>query len=190
MHYPEGNAHIIHFDAQRNMEISVGFFEGLAHLPERVLACICTDMHRGGMGVDLDLDAAILRLLEANEIADQAVLQRLLMAEGHAPSQSTLSRHLKRLSIQKVGGRYQRVEPGAAEPAQAVDVLEAPPNLLVLKTAPGYAQVVAVMLDRAPDITGLAGTVAGDDTVFIAVRDPSMLAEVRAQVERLLREPA
>ena len=59
--------------------------------------------------------------------------------------------------------------------------------MLVLKTAPGYAQVVGVMVDRSPDIPGLAGTVAGDDTVFIAVRDPSLLAEVRDQVERLLR---
>jgi transcriptional regulator of arginine metabolism len=141
------------------------------------------------MGVDLDLDAAILRLLDVHEIADQAVLQRWLMAEGHSPSQSTLSRHLKRLSIQKVNGRYQRVEPGAPEPAQAVDVLEVPPNLIVLKTAPGYAQVVAVMLDRSPDIPGLAGTVAGDDTVFIAVRDPSLLADVKAQVALLLLEP-
>lgn len=138
------------------------------------------------MGVDLD--EAILRLLEANEITDQAVLQRLLTAEGHAPSQSTLSRHLKRLSIQKVGGRYQRVEPtAAAEPSRSVRVLEAPPNMLVLKTSPGYAQVVAVLVDRAPDIPGLAGTVAGDDTIFIAVRDPSLLAEVRDQVEQLLR---
>ncbi|HYH95501.1 arginine repressor [Hyalangium sp.] len=133
------------------------------------------------------LDEVILRLLEVNEITDQAVLQRLLTEEGFAPSQSTLSRHLKRLSIQKVSGRYQRVEPGPSEPAQAVNVLEVPPNLLVLKTAPGYAQVVAVMVDRAPDIPGLAGTVAGDDTIFIAVRDPSLLAEVRDQVERLLR---
>jgi transcriptional regulator of arginine metabolism len=139
------------------------------------------------MGADLQLDEAIVRLLEANEITDQAVLQRLLAAEGHAPSQSTLSRHLKRLSIQKVGGRYQRVEPGPAAPTQAINVIEAPPNLLVLKTSPGYAQVVAVMVDRAADIPGLAGTVAGDDTVFIAVRDPSLLREVRSQVEQLLR---
>jgi len=139
------------------------------------------------MGVDQELDEAIRRLLEANEITDQAVLQKLLAAEGHTPSQSTLSRHLKRLSIQKVNGRYQRVEPGAPEPAQSVKVLEAPPNMLVLKTAPGYAQVVGVMVDRSPDISGLAGTVAGDDTVFIAVRDPSLLAVVRGQVERLLR---
>jgi transcriptional regulator of arginine metabolism len=140
-----------------------------------------------GMGAELELDAAIERLMGANEITDQAVLQRLLEAEGHAPSQSTLSRHLKRLSIQKVNGRYQRVEPGAAQPAQAVTVLEAPPNMLVLKTAPGYAQVVAVMVDRSGDIPGLAGTVAGDDTVFIAVKSPSLLAEVREQVEELLR---
>jgi transcriptional regulator of arginine metabolism len=133
-----------------------------------------------------NLDEAILRLLDEHEISDQAVLQKLLAVEGHVPSQSTLSRHLKRLSIQKVGGRYQHVEPVIPE-APRVTVLEAPPNMLVLKTAPGYAQVMAVMVDRAPDIPGLAGTVAGDDTIFIAVRDPSLLGEVRGQVEELLR---
>jgi transcriptional regulator of arginine metabolism len=137
------------------------------------------------MGVDLD--EAIARLLETNEITDQAVLQKLLEGEGHAPSQSTLSRHLKRLSIQKVNGRYQRVEPGPAEPVQAVSVLEVPPNLLVLKTAPGYASIVGVMVDRSPLMTGVAGTVAGDDTVFIAVRAPSLLQEVREQLDGLLR---
>ena len=139
------------------------------------------------MGAERELDEAIRRLLEANEITDQAVLQKLLAAEGHTPSQSTLSRHLKRLSIQKVNGRYQSVEPVALEPAQSVQIIEAPPNMLVLKTAPGYAQVVGVTVDRSPDIVGVAGTVAGDDTVFIAVRDPSLLAQVRSQVERVLR---
>jgi len=133
-----------------------------------------------------DLDEAILRLLEANEITDQAVLQKLLEAEGYAPSQSTLSRHLKRLSIQKVSGRYQHVEPVAPAVPQ-VAVIEAPPNMLVLKTAPGYASIVGVMVDRAPEMPGVAGTVAGDDTVFIAVRDPSLLQEVKEQLGELLR---
>ncbi|MDY7230588.1 arginine repressor [Hyalangium rubrum] len=143
-------------------------------------------VHASSRRMGKDLDEAILRLLEANEIADQAVLQRLLESEGHAPSQSTLSRHLKRLAIQKVGGRYQRVETVAPGSSRAT-VIEAPPNLLVLKTAPGYAQVIGVMVDRAPDIPGVAGTVAGDDTVLIAVRAPELLVEVREQVERLLR---
>ena len=65
-------------------------------------------------GCDLELDEAILAVAGGGPDHHQAVLQRLLAAEGHAPSQSTLSRHLKRLSIQKVGGRYQRVEPGVA----------------------------------------------------------------------------
>lgn len=138
------------------------------------------------LGMAMGLDEAILRLLEAQEISDQAALQRLLEAEGHAPSQSTLSRHLKRLSIQKVGGRYQRVEPMAPE-ARGVKVVEAPPNMLVLKTAPGYASIVGVMVDRAPHLSGVAGTIAGDDTVFIAVSDPLLLGEVREQVEQLLR---
>jgi transcriptional regulator of arginine metabolism len=166
----------MHFDARRNSEIPRGI--------PKILACICRRMH-AFVCMGANLDEAILRLLETHEISDQAVLQRLLAAEGHAPSQSTLSRHLKRLSIQKVGGRYQHVEPVVPE-LPRITVLEAPPNLLVLKTAPGYAQAVAVRLDRMPDIPGLAGTVAGDDTIFIAVTDPSLLAEVRGQVEELL----
>lgn len=134
----------------------------------------------------MDLDEAILRLLEAHEITDQAVLQQLLESEGQAPSQSTLSRHLKRLSVQKVNGRYQRVERAPAPPVRAT-VMEAPPNMLVLKTAPGYAQIVGVMVDRAVGMEGVAGTIAGDDTVFIAVKHPSRLGEVREQLEQSLR---
>jgi transcriptional regulator of arginine metabolism len=46
--------------------------------------------------------------------------------------------------------------------------------------------VFALALDREPDVPGLAGTVAGDDTIFVAATDPSRLREVRAAVERLM----
>ncbi|MBJ6761953.1 arginine repressor [Corallococcus sp. H22C18031201] len=134
-----------------------------------------------------NLDDAILRLISEREITDQSVLQELLEAGGHEPSQSTLSRRLKKLNVQKVNGRYQRVEaPVARVPERPrVSIIEAPPNMLVLKTAPGYAQIFALALDREQELPGLAGTVAGDDTIFVAVRDPSLLREVRAAVERL-----
>jgi transcriptional regulator of arginine metabolism len=138
----------------------------------------------------MNLDETILRLIGEREISDQAVLQELLEAEGQAPSQSTLSRRLKKLGVQKVAGRYQRVEApppvAPARPAVRIRIIEAPPNLLVLKTAPGYAQVFALALDRQPDVPGLAGTVAGDDTIFVAVTDPSRLREVREAVEALM----
>ena len=137
----------------------------------------------------MNLDETILRLISEQEISDQAVLQELLEAQGEAPSQSTLSRRLKKLGVQKVAGRYQRVEaaPVVAPPVPStVSIIEAPPNLLVLKTAPGYAPVLALALDRSPEVLGLAGTVAGDDTIFVAVTEPSRLREVRAAVERLM----
>lgn len=138
----------------------------------------------------MNLDETLLRLISEREISDQFVLQELLEAQGHAPSQSTLSRRLKKLGVQKVAGRYQRVEPPPVlvppTPRSVLRIIEAPPNMLVLKTAPGYAQVFALALDREPDVPGLAGTVAGDDTIFVAATDPTRLREVRAAVERLM----
>ncbi|WP_426753652.1 arginine repressor [Myxococcus sp. Y35] len=140
------------------------------------------------MLVGMNLDEAILRLITEREIGDQAVLQQLLEAEGQAPSQSTLSRRLKKLGVVKVGGRYQRAPamPVVVPERPRVTILEAPPNLLVVRTAPGFAPVLALALDKEPELPGLAGTVAGDDTIFVAVTDPALLRDVRAAVERLL----
>ncbi|WP_338864901.1 arginine repressor [Myxococcus stipitatus] len=142
----------------------------------------------------MNLDDEILRLITEREISDQAVLQELLEAEGQAPSQSTLSRRLKKLGVQKVGGRYQRTSsvepPTVTAERQHIRIIEAPPNMLVVRTAPGYAPALAAALDREPEVPGLAGTVAGDDTIFVAVTDPSRLREVRAVVERLMLRSA
>lgn len=131
----------------------------------------------------MDLDQLILQLLEAHPIADQTDLLERLSAEGHELTQSTLSRRLKRLGVQKVLGRYRRVE-GSAQILPEVAIAEAPPNLLVLRTAPGFAQALGLSLDADP-IPGQMGTLAGDDTVFVAVL-PDRLAEVRAHLARVL----
>ena len=59
----------------------------------------------------MTLDEAILKLAEAQEITDQSVFLDLLKREGHKVTQPTLSRHLNKLGVQKLAGRYQRVEP-------------------------------------------------------------------------------
>ncbi len=131
----------------------------------------------------MTLDADILRLLARHEVVDQAHLLELLTREGHELTQPTLSRHLKKLSVQKRDGRYQRVEPGPAG-LPAFQVVAAPPNLLVLRTLPGFAQALAYTLDQR-QLPGLAGTVAGDDTIFLAVSDPALLEELTRTLERL-----
>jgi transcriptional regulator of arginine metabolism len=131
----------------------------------------------------MDVDALILHLLEAAPVTDQGELLVQLAAAGHALTQSTLSRRLKRLGIQKVQGHYRRVE-AAAQVFPEVHLREVPPNMLVLHTAAGFAQALGLSLDADP-IPGLVGTLAGDDTVFVAVL-PERLAEVKAHLARVL----
>lgn len=135
----------------------------------------------------MTLDAAILRLLAQHEVVDQSHLLALLATEGQEVTQPTLSRHLKKLSIQKREGRYQRVEPGPTG-LPPFSVKAAPPNLLILRTLPGFAQALAYTLDQR-QIPHLAGSVAGDDTIFLALEDPSFLAPVRELLERLAGPP-
>ena len=131
----------------------------------------------------MELDALILQALEASPVTDQGDLLARLAAQGLALTQSTLSRRLKRLGVQKVQGRYRRVE-ATAQALPEVTVLEAPPNLLVLRTAPGFAQALGLSLDADP-VPGQMGTLAGDDTVFLAVL-PERLAEVKAHLLSVL----
>lgn len=131
----------------------------------------------------MDLDTLILRLVEASPVTDQSELLAQLAAGGQELTQSTLSRRLKRLGVHKVQGRYQRVEP-SAQLLPEVTITEVPPNLLVLRTAPGFAQALGLSVDADP-VSGQMGTLAGDDTVFVAVA-PDHLAEVKAHLARHL----
>jgi transcriptional regulator of arginine metabolism len=132
----------------------------------------------------MDLDTLILQLLDSSPITDQGDLQIRLKEHGHDLTQSTLSRRLKRLGVHKVQGRYRRVE-ASASLLPEVSVTEVPPNLLVLRTAPGFAQALGLSLDADP-MPGQMGTLAGDDTVFVAVL-PERLAEVKAHLARVLK---
>lgn len=131
----------------------------------------------------MDLDALILELLDGSPITDQGDLLLRLAAKGHELTQSTLSRRLKRLGVQKVHGIYRRAEAGA-QILPGVSITEAPPNLLVLRTAPGFAQALGLTLDADP-VPGQMGTLAGDDTVFVAVL-PERRADVKAHLVRVL----
>jgi transcriptional regulator of arginine metabolism len=129
------------------------------------------------------IDATIRRLVNEFSIGDQRALRKLLAGEGYVVAQPTLSRHLKRLSIAKREGRYQEVDRLNRE-SYRYTLLAAPPNLLVVKTEPGHGQLLAVMIDQH-SIEGMAGTVAGDDTIFVALEKPEHLASVKEQIAQL-----
>lgn len=132
----------------------------------------------------MTLDEAILKFTAEREITDQSVFMELLRRTGHRVTQPTLSRHMQKLGVQKVAGRYQKVEILPTE-LPGFSLTRVPPNLLVIRTRPGYAQPLAVKLDQQKP-PGIAGTLAGDDTVFIAVTPPAKLKSVAETVEVLL----
>ncbi|MCA1798750.1 MAG: hypothetical protein LC632_04625 [Xanthomonadaceae bacterium] len=132
----------------------------------------------------MTVDQLILEIIEGETVTDQATLLTMLAGRGRAVTQPTLSRHLKKLSVMKVNGRYQRVERSAPERPE-YSLVEAPPNLVILKTAPGHAPLLGVIIDRA-GITGIAGSLAGDDTVFIAAAAGTDVAALREEIEAAL----
>jgi transcriptional regulator of arginine metabolism len=85
--------------------------------------------------------------------------------------------------VQKAHGIYRRADAGT-QILPGVSITEAPPNLLVLRTAPGFAQALGLSIDADP-VPGQMGTLAGDDTVFVAVL-PERRADVKAHLLRVL----
>ena len=136
----------------------------------------------------LERRQAVVRLLREGVVHRQEDLVRMLRAEGHDVTQSSISRDLRDLGVLKASGRYvlppdevSRTQGDFAMLAQFVRGLKrAGPALTVLKTTIGAAQSVAVAIDRAewPEV---AGTISGDDTIFIAT------ATGRAQDELVTR---
>ncbi len=117
---------------------------------------------------------AILYLLRTRQVASQDELVELLAERGIEATQSSVSRDLRYMGVGKVAGRY--LPPGG-ERGSGEDLLSAArfarrarpagPHLAVVQTTVGAAQTVAQALDRAgwPEVMG---TLAGDDTIFVA----------------------
>jgi transcriptional regulator of arginine metabolism len=136
----------------------------------------------------LERRAAIVRILRGGLVRNQADLVRLLKKAGHGATQSSISRDLRDLGVLKATGRYllppeevTRTNGDFGTLAQFVRGLKsAGPSLTVLRTSTGAAQSVAVAIDRAqwPEV---AGTISGDDTIFIAT------SNLRAQQELISR---
>lgn len=107
----------------------------------------------------------LITLLKNSRWDSHEALLGALEKLGISSTQATLSRDLNRLGVQKVHGIYQL--PGIDS---SIEILPAGANLLVVKTLPGRASAIAAEVD-AMMLPGLVGTIAGDDTIFIATTD-------------------
>ena len=140
----------------------------------------------------------ILELINNYEIDTQDALMERLCAEGYPVTQATVSRDIRDLDLVKVAtqsGSYKYVVSDISRRnsrsrghlsvvSDTVIGVKCAQNIIVLKTAPGMAQAVAIAVDRMPD-DEIVGTVAGDDTI-LAVSPDSETAEAVAQKMRKL----
>jgi transcriptional regulator of arginine metabolism len=116
---------------------------------------------------------AIRRLVSNGRVENQAELVEELRALGFTVTQATVSRDLAALGVSKNGSSYGFRNRALADTnylartiSNYVESFASSGNLVVLRTPPGAAQVVAAALD-ASDLDGVLGTVAGDDTVLV-----------------------
>ncbi len=146
----------------------------------------------------------ILRLVRERAVRSQEELAGLLRARGFRVAQPTLSRDVRDLGLAKTAAGY--VLPASVGPApdavrvsggQRVEkavrdsVLTVVPagTLVVLKTPPAQAHPVARALDEDP-MPGVAGTIAGDDTIFVATTGAAAAARLADRFRALLRPGA
>ena len=133
----------------------------------------------------------ILKLIRSQPIHTQEELAQELKTLGVPATQVTLSRDIRELRLVKTPDGYQEmlaedVGPGfetlVVEFLQDVRLAQ---NLVVLKTAPGHANSVAVALD-AEQWPEIAGTIAGDDTILVVAPDSATARTVQRRLLDLL----
>jgi transcriptional regulator of arginine metabolism len=112
----------------------------------------------------------ILGLIKARPIGTQEDLRALLERAGVPATQSSVSRDLEELGVVKQHGHYTLPRTNGATARGLVSLDQAGDSLVIARTVPGLASAVAVEIDAAA-IPEIVGTIAGEDTIFIAVRD-------------------
>ena len=136
----------------------------------------------------------ILELISTRGLHTQEELAAALAEEGWEVTQSSVSRDIATLGLVKVAGAYRKPESAAVHSddpderriADGLIGIDPAGSLLVLHTLPGEAGRVGAALDRLA-WADVVGTLAGDDTIFVAVRDAPARRRVARSLERLTR---
>src|SRR5690349_12216544 len=137
--------------------------------------------------------AQILEVIDREPVSSQEALRHKLQGRGIEATQATLSRDLKELGLVKRAGDGAYTRPGTngSGPAGSEQLRRAVPglvrgvervdSLMVLRTDPGQAQALAVLIDRS-QLAEVAGTVAGDDTVLLVCRGADQAKSIETRL--------
>ena len=130
---------------------------------------------------------ALRLIISSQQMGSQDELLAALQKEGFKLTQATLSRDLKQLKVAKaasMSGNYVYVLPNetmykrVSTPNSIREMMKVPGfvsinfsgNMGIIKTRPGYASSIAWNIDNS-DIPEILGTIAGDDTIFIVIKE-------------------
>ncbi len=141
--------------------------------------------------------AKMVELIGQYEIETQEELAELLKAAGFSVTQATVSRDIRELRLSKMSDSSQKqkyvlhkkeqeelFEKFARVLKDGLVSLEAAQNILVAKTVSGMAMAVAAAID-AMGLVEVVGTIAGDDTVMMAIRTAQEAAAVRDKLQKM-----
>jgi len=141
---------------------------------------------------------AVARIVRSRRIGTQEELLAALVAAGFRATQATLSRDLARLGARRVsrpeGGTVYELSASAGENGLGalrglVQEIAANGSLVVIRTHPGSAPAIARAIDLA-GISEVLGTIAGDDTIFVAPSGALRPRRVAARLAESLGTPS
>ena len=133
--------------------------------------------------------AKLLELIHNNDIYTQEDLMRHLQSAGFDVTQATVSRDIKELRLVKMlsgNGKYKYSTGKEPLFADAIESIEPAMNMIAVKCMPGMAQAICVALE-AMYLSGIVGTLAGDDTIFILCKDIVAANETTVQLKNIMR---
>ncbi len=147
-----------------------------------------------------DRQSRILEIIERENVETQEQLQQRLQAQGVICTQATISRDIKQLHLVKepVGqGRYrytvssQRSRLNVADKLrgifrESIVSIDNAQNIVVIKTMSGLANAAAAAVDSM-NVPYMVGSLAGDDTAFLVMRDTESAKSFCAEVHEMLK---
>ena len=142
-------------------------------------------------------------IISSRQLGSQEELLNALQQEGFKLTQATLSRDLKQLKVAKASttrGDYVYVLPNdtmykrVSTPSNIREMMSSPGvvsinfsgNMGVIKTRPGYASAIAWNIDSS-DLPSVMGSIAGDDTIFIVIKEGYSHDEVLNSLNEIVR---
>ena len=145
-----------------------------------------------------DRQNEIIRIIESEEIETQEELAARLRTEGYKVTQATVSRDIKELRLIKISGQhntYCYAKPGRRETAvnkrmirllsDSTISIDYAGQMIVVKTLSGSANAAAEAIDNM-NWKEVLGTIAGDNTVFLVVRNEIDSAEISSRIHKLI----